>query len=311
MSYNQPPPPPGPYGGDQPTPNPYGQGGAAGQPGYGYPQQPGQPGGYAYPQQPGGYGQPQQPAGYGQPQQAGPYGGQPPYGAVPPPPTSGGGNGKTIGIIVGALVLVAAIIGGTAYVLSGDDDEGVFSDGKKYKLTTPKTVASEYELQDTGSDDPGSNDLDGVPGVSDPEPVQGEYSSSSKKQLMLMGVWGGVENPGQVVDAMFVVMEKAVGDENDGEMTVEAVGSPQKMEPEGLKGAVMKCQKYKLTPDDPGDAPIDSIEFPACIWGDSSTVGAVVSVDPVAAIAGGEVDLSAAAELAAKVRNDARVEISE
>ncbi|MGP4000398.1 hypothetical protein [Streptomyces sp. 8N706] len=304
MSYNQPPPQPGPYGGGQP--NPYGQGGAAGRPGYGYPPQgqvPPQPG-YGYPgqgQQPGPYGQPQQPGGYGQP---GPYGQQAPYGQMPMPP-QGGGN-KRIGIVIGAVVAVAALVGGVFYVAGagGAEDDG------PHKLTTPATVATEFERQGPGKDDSSMSsgekeELTEIPGVSDPHPVQAEYSTSSKKQMLLTGVWGGIESPEQVVDAMFVVLTKSASEDEDG--TVEPVGSPEEMEPDGLGSAVMKCQKFKIINDEPG-APVKSAEIPVCIWGDSSTVGGVMTVDPVAAIAG-NADLDGAAETAAKVRNDARVEI--
>ncbi|MCT2590463.1 hypothetical protein LHJ74_11165 [Streptomyces sp. N2-109] len=114
MSYNQ--PPPGPYGQQPPQPpesNPYTQQPpqAPQQPGYGYPpQQPGQPQqpGYGYP--------PQQP---GQPQY-----GQPGAPGAPQPPQGGGnGNGKTIGIVVGALVVVAALVVGVVLFTGGDSDD--------------------------------------------------------------------------------------------------------------------------------------------------------------------------------------------
>lgn len=115
------------------------------QPGYGYPQAPGQaPGGAPgqapgpYNQQPGPYGQ--QPGPYAQPgpygQQPGPYGQQPnPYGGGYPPqqfpggptPPPGGGGGKNFfsgkpGVIVAAAAAALLVIGGgTWFVLSGDD----------------------------------------------------------------------------------------------------------------------------------------------------------------------------------------------
>ncbi|MFD5061947.1 PQQ-binding-like beta-propeller repeat protein [Streptomyces sp. NPDC058394] len=119
------------------------------QPGYGYPQQPGQaPGqapGYGYPQQPGPYSQPgpyaQQPGPYGQQpgpyaQQPGPYGQQPQpgygypqqqYPGAPIPGGTGGGSpfkGKPA-VIIGAAVAAAIVIAGGVFLATsgGDDDK--------------------------------------------------------------------------------------------------------------------------------------------------------------------------------------------
>ncbi|MEX0171886.1 PQQ-binding-like beta-propeller repeat protein [Streptomyces sp. LMG1-1-1.1] len=165
----QTPPPaaPGPYG--QPT-----------QPGYGYPQAPGQqpgqpaaPGPYAqqpgpYGQQPGPYGQPQQPYGYPQQgQQQGPYGGyptQPMYpGAPTPPPASGGGGlkGRTgiVAAVAAGAVLVAAVT--TWAVVSGGDDE-------KGPIAGPTTSASTSAVpKPTESVDQGDGSGDGREGDDD------------------------------------------------------------------------------------------------------------------------------------------------
>jgi hypothetical protein len=149
--HNDPPPPPDQGGGFGPPqgfgPPPPGDGGygypqqGGGQQGYGYPQQGGQPGygqqgqqdqpgygqpGYGQPAQPGyeqpgygGYGMPGPPVppgdgyGYGYPQQGGGY---PP----PPPPDN---KGRNIGIAVGAIVVIGAIIGGVALLSGSDGDD--------------------------------------------------------------------------------------------------------------------------------------------------------------------------------------------
>ncbi|MEV6318298.1 hypothetical protein [Streptomyces sp. NPDC051776] len=304
---HQPPPRPGPHGGG--TPHPYAQGGTAGQPGYGYPSQPGP--GQAPPQQVHGYpgqalpgpygGGPQQPAPYGG--QPGPYG-QQPYGMMPPPPPQGGGNGKKAGIIIGAAVAVAAVGLGIFFLAEGGSGTG--GDDGPHKLTTPATVATEYERKGDGLHGPGigprsGEDLAELPGISDAHPVQAEYVTDSKKQMLLTGVWGEIDDPEQVVDAMFVVLTKSA--EDGGE--AEPVGSPEEVEPEGLGGAVMKCQRFRLTSDDPS-AVVKSATIPMCIWGDSSTVAGVVLMDPLAAIAG-KADLDEAADTTAKVRGNARV----
>ncbi|MFG2682767.1 PQQ-binding-like beta-propeller repeat protein [Streptomyces sp. NPDC048392] len=125
-----PPPPQGPPSGPPP------------QPGYGYPQQPGQPGPYAQPGQPGPYAQPgpYNSGPYAQPQQPGPYGQQPGYGypqqqypggpgapGTPPPGGSGPRNpfkGKPA-LAVGAAVAALLVIGGSVWAVtaSGGDDK--------------------------------------------------------------------------------------------------------------------------------------------------------------------------------------------
>ncbi|MFI9212678.1 PQQ-binding-like beta-propeller repeat protein [Streptomyces sp. NPDC053253] len=149
-------PPQAPQAGAPGAPGPYGQ--PPQQPGYGYPQPPGQqpgqpaqpgpygqqppqPGPYGYPQQqPGPYGQPPlgappgpqgpggQPGPYGQ--QPGPYGGgyptQPMYqgGPTPPPAPGGGGlKGRTgvVAAVAAGAVLIAAVT--TWAVVGGGDDE--------------------------------------------------------------------------------------------------------------------------------------------------------------------------------------------
>ena len=117
-------PPQGPGGGYPPQ----GQGGypPQPQPAPGYPPQPGgynpqgtyaAPGGYP-PQGPGGYGQ-QPPGGYGQPGEVPPYGGGfPPAGA----PATRKSPGLIIGIVVAAMVLLAAV-GGIIMVLNRDSSD--------------------------------------------------------------------------------------------------------------------------------------------------------------------------------------------
>ncbi|MEU4894739.1 hypothetical protein AB0B12_29070 [Streptomyces sp. NPDC044780] len=339
MSYNQ----PGPYGQQPQQPGPYGQGGAAGQPGYGYPQQPGPYGQPPQPPQPG-YGFPQQPQGqpnpYGQPQQPGPYGqpanpyGQQPYGqpGMPGPyqpgPGQGGGKKKGLMAAIGVVVAVAAIVGGVLVFKGGDDGdsggsggggkETVADDGKRYKLTTPETLADGYTKSGSGGGLT-SSDADDFErfGVTNPETVSAEYESGegmNAKQLQLNGVWGEVEDPEAVVDAAFAkIAEEAAKDPStSGGMKAELVGSPAPVTPSGLEDAVMKCQNTKFTPDSSASSSgiTKSFTIPICMWGDHSTVGYVIVSDAAAALAGDGMSLDDAGEITAKVRDDARVEIN-
>lgn len=310
MSYNEPPPQPG-----------YGQP----QPGYGQ-----QPGGYGQPQPSGGYGQPQ-PGGYGQgpqggygppqpapglgyppPAPAGPYDqqpyGQPPqplqpgYGHPPQPPRRGGA-GKTAGIVA-AVVVALAIAGCGVYALAGAGSSGSADDGRRYKLTTPQTVAEEYTLKEPMAEND-KKDFRQLPGIVNPEPVGGQYESATKKKMIYQGVWGRVADPEQEVDALFLVLQK----QSSGDKRARLVGSPQKVSPDGLDGgAVMKCQKVTFSSSS-STSPVKSADVPMCVWGDHSTVAMVMVMDPVAALTG-HADINAAADTAAKVRKDVRVEIS-
>jgi hypothetical protein len=326
MSYNQ--PPPDPYG-QQP------QGGGYGQPqqgGYGQPQPPQQP----PPPPQGGYGQPQQPPpGYGYPQQAPPpgqapygqqpgYGQQQPYGQVPqqpgygyPPQPPQGGGGKRTGIIIGVVVALVVVGVGVFFVAHKSNSGGssLANDGKKYKLTTPATVADTYQKSDDSSSGDGfdSSDLAQMKalGVTNPTEVSANYVSGNQltgKLLEFSGVYGTVKDPQKVVDGMFAEMKKsATQDQSSSKGELE--GSPQKVKPTGASDAVMECQVAKISDSTSGK----SFSTTLCLWADYSTVAYVVPVDVTAITtgAGGSMSVSDAADLTSKVRKDTRVEISQ
>lgn len=289
MSHQQ--PPPHPPGGE---PGPYAPGGGPGfgppQPGYGPPQRKpyASQGPYA-PQSP--HARHPHPAGS-------------PYG-MPPAPSKGAGKasgaGRRVGIAVGGGVLPAAVVGGLV-VLGGGE--------ARYELTTPARVAAVFDREGPGGSGPelsaaDRRDLERLPGVVDPRPVAAEYSSPDRRTLMPTGVWGRVDKPEQVADAVFLV----VADSVTGQETTP-VGSPETTTPEGFDdGAVMKCQKFRV-PAPAGSRGPSSVRVPLCVWGDSSTVGAVLVVDPLASLTG-NAKLSDTAGTAARVRTDARVEIEQ
>ncbi|MFE0107376.1 hypothetical protein [Streptomyces sp. NPDC059009] len=346
MSYNQPgpygnqPQQPGPYGGQQPQqPGPYGQQPQAPQPGYGYPQQ--APQGVPPQQPPYGQGQPQQ--GYGfpqQPGQPGPYGQQPqaPYGQVPPPP-QGGGSGKRTGIIIGTVVALVAVGVGVFFLTKGDDDKGgkgggssvadgggVKDDGP-HKLTTPATVLTEYTKKEGsgGGGGMGPSDMKDAEkhGVKNAKDISAQYESGDKsnpmgqKILQFNGVYGDIEDPESVVDAMFAEAKKNADKSGSGSsgQSMSLVGSPESYNPSGLDGAVMKCQemKYDFGGSSAGggeaaDTP-DKMSMATCIWGDKSTVGVVITTDMATVMAGKSADLEDGADKAAKFRKESRVKL--
>jgi hypothetical protein len=292
--YGQQPPPypqqPGPYEAPVPQqPQP--------QPGYGYPQQQPQPG-YGYPQQPQpGYGYPQQP-------------GMP--GMAPPPPPQGGKTGKTIAIVVGALVLVGAIIVGVVMFTGGGSD--VADDGP-HKLTTPATVADIYNKDASGGgldlSDSDVRDLE-ASGVKNAQSINATYKNGeglTQKTLSFSGVWGEIDDPQAVLDGAFakIADQAAKKPTTDDGGSAELVGSPEAQTPAGLEDAVMKCQKVKFTAPATSDSPIKGFTIPICMWADHSTVGWVVTSDAQKMLGGTDPSLEDAATLTAKVRDDTRV----
>ena len=322
MSYNQPgpyggpPQQPGPYGQPAAQPGPYGQPPqapqappAAPQPGYGYPQQapPPQPG-YGYPQQPGPQGAPnpygQQPA----------YGQQPPYGqapyGVPQPPPPGGGKKKTTAIVLGSVAVVAAIAVGAYFVLgsgSGSSGGSGIADDGAHKLTTPATVldGAYKKSGDSGADELTEDDIKDAEawGVQNPKDVSAVYTSGESltaKTLMFAGVYGTIDDPEKVVDAMFAQM-KSESEKSSSSDDGKLVGSPQEFTPAGFDNGIMKCQQIESTESG------TTTQMPFCIWGDHSTLSYVLTYDIASLAAGKSSTLEEAAELAAKLRADVRV----
>ncbi|MEU6435243.1 hypothetical protein AB0909_04480 [Streptomyces albidoflavus] len=325
MSYNQ----PGPYGGQPQQPGPYGQQPPqgpppGGQPGYGYPQQGGAPQqqpGYGYPQQG------QQPGPYGQvpPQQPGQPGG--PYGQVPPPPS--GGGGKKTGLIVAASVVAVAVLAGGAWLLTsgGDDDKpggggggdsvasGGLKDDGPHKLTTPdKVLGGQYTrgTPDTPAKDASSSDakslatagITGAKGLGtiystidlttlDPNDAQTAEKVAAAKNVTFFGVFGKVADPQATLDKTFAEFTKSA-EQNGTTLSGEA----EAVTPDGLDGAVMKCQGAETKNPTTGLQQKTNM----CMWADYSTIGLV---EPVQGATGTTMD--EAAEIAAKLRSEVRV----
>lgn len=266
MSFNQPPPQPG-YGAPQ-QPNPYGQPQqpAPGQPGqgqgqYGYPQQPqpgapyGQPG---FPQQPG------QPAGWST--------------APPPPPPGGGGKGKVIGIVVGAVAVVAAIGVGVSLMVGGGGDS--------YKLSMPASILSGKYAK--GTTQPSQTPTKTVDGLSNATTVEAQYGQTGGEMYTISGLYGDVSDPNGVVDKMLQALSSNSSD------------APVKVDPPGFDGTVMKCGLV---------AP----KMPFCVWGDDSTVALVMYSDTSqAALTGTEAakypTVQDFAKDVATIRSEVRVE---
>lgn len=301
MSHQQ----PGPYGGQPQQPGFYGTPGPYG----GQPPQPSQP------PRPG-YGHPQPPAGQpGVPPQQPPYG-QAPYGMPPQPPPAGGGRRKT-GLIVGAVAVVAAIGVGAYFVFggggSGGGAAGLTDDGP-HKLEPPASVGA-YKKSGTGSDDAGPTgagsaaDL-GKLGIEDGTVVKASYLSGSSAQpdkvMAFNGAHGEISDPEATIDKGFANAYRESEDTGDNLGAPEEVtweGSPETVEPDGLDGAVMKCQTASIVEGG------QTFEMPVCVWADHSTYGVVNGLDLASAQKGGNGGLATddVAAFAAELRSAARV----
>ncbi|MET8012635.1 hypothetical protein ABZU86_12870 [Streptomyces sp. NPDC005271] len=279
MSYNQPPPPSGPYGGSGPGP----YGGAQPNP-YGGGQQPpaepnpyAQPPGYGYPQA-----QPQQ--GYGYPQQPGPYG-QPPY---PAPPAAGGGGNRTkiIAITVAGFVVAGAIVTG-AVVLSGGEDSP-----KAMKLVTPKTLDNGTYTLDKGTDDlknEGTSVQESMPKGATSVLAQYKRSDDENSGLAFSGMYGEISDPEKVQDEMFKGFEGG-----EGSPTVEQ--KRKRFQPNGADGPAVECEVVKL---------YDRIYAPACTWAEKTDAAMVLDVNAEHTTAS-DADMEAFAKVTAGIYKDAR-----
>ncbi len=324
MSYNQ----PGPYGAPQQPqqPGPYGPGGAAGQPGYGYPQQPPAPP-YGQPPQPGPYGQqppappygaPQQ-GGWGQPQ-PGPYGQQPQPGMPgqypQPVPPQGGGKGKAIGITIGALVVVGAIVGGVLFFKSGGGSGGKVA---PYTIVMPDSLLDgKYNKVQTPTGDTGSQSLTDdakakAMGITNGTGVGAGYKNSQQQGLSVRGIYGEVADPNKAVDMMFAQLDELSKQKGAG-ATVETITPVTEFHPSGFDGAVMKCKTLKSTYSMAGITAAS--EGSTCIWGDSSAIGLVshsvtkssggITGGATTTATGNAMSAQELSEAAAKVRTEVR-----
>jgi hypothetical protein len=233
------------------------------------------------------------------------------------PPQGSGKAGKTVAIVIGSLVIVGLVIGGIfLFGNVGGGGSGVGADGKKYKLTSPQTVAGEYQKNSAGTtNEMTQSELSEFEkaGVEDPKSEHGSYKSgtgTAVKQLNFQGVWGSVEDPESTVDAAFAKM--AEDSEENAERTgrsAELVGSPEEVTPAGLdEEAVMKCQIIKVSLG-ASTSGTGEIKAPLCMWADNSTVAMVSAQDGAAVLTGRSMTIDQTAELSKKLRDDARVEI--
>lgn len=147
-------------------------------------------------------------------------------------------------------------------------------------------------------------------GVKDPKDVSAGYAKGtglSANNLSFSGVYGTIDDPEAVVDAMFAKVKSE--SQKDSESGGKMIGSPETVHPSGFSNGIMKCQVAEIQNDSStsGAGAAKTIKMPMCVWGDHSTVAVVtaVSIADFASGNGGSVDNTSS--IAAKLRNDVRV----
>ncbi|GAA2934820.1 hypothetical protein GCM10020221_33220 [Streptomyces thioluteus] len=238
-----------------------------------------------------------------------------PYGPPPPPAYSPGGPGKgrATAAGIGVLALLGTVVGGYFYFESGSSSS-VPDDGKRYRLTAPKTVAGGAYRRNGDASDGTARDLESArkAGVGDPHQVDASYTAvgGSRRTLAFGGVYGELKDPEAVVNNMFAQLKEKQRREKsryeDG-MRSELVRAPEKFTPSGLDGAVLKCQEIRSVPESGGGG----ITMPLCFWADHSTLGGLGLMDATGLVTGQSPTMDELARIAVKVRTEARVEITE
>lgn len=216
------------------------------------------------------------------------------------------------------MAVVAAIAVGAYFVIGGGSGgSGSVADDGPHKLIAPTTVLDgTYKKSDSASaDSMTDDDIKDFEkwGVKNPKDVSSGYEQGTgltAKDLTFSGVYGTIDDPEAVVDAMFAKLKsEAAKDDGSGDSTGKLVGSPETVTPAGLDGAIMKCQVAEITNKESTAGTAKTVNMPFCIWGDHSTVVDVLSFDLGSFATGKGGTAADTAELAAKLRKDIRVKV--
>jgi hypothetical protein len=206
---------------------------------------------------------------------------------------------------------------GAYFLFGGAGGASVANDGP-HKLITPETVLGEYK-KSANSGGSKSSDDDFIKdaeknGVKNPQRVNAQWEVKSdsnplgSKLLQFGGAYGQIDDPEKTVDGIFANMRVEAEKDKDG--MSELVGDPKTYTPEGLDGAILKCQEIKSKPDSgSGGLGPKEIVMPVCVWGDHSTIGYVMSMNVADLMAGKSIPTEEAAATAAKLRKEVRVKL--
>ncbi|MEV0278304.1 hypothetical protein AB0I22_18235 [Streptomyces sp. NPDC050610] len=244
-------------------------------------------------------------------------------------PADSGGKGRTIALAAGAVVVVAAIVGGIVLLSSGDGEAedsastaGATADsmkkyeGKRYRLTTPETVADGLKKKSGSETAHKGAFLSAFEklGVSNPQSIGADYKGGKgigTTWVKFTGVYGDVADPEKTVDRYFAQMassaDKSVASAES--LKEEMEGIPTRVSPAGLDDdAVLKCQYVKYTSDKDVAAGRKGTSMPNCVWADHSTVGVLVHLLTAPSLSAKE-PFDNVGEISAHIRADTRTEI--
>jgi hypothetical protein len=233
--------------------------------------------------------------------------------AQPPPQQRRGGRGKTVGLVLGVVALLALVgffgyykaqyrthphtaarpaSSGSAQSTPEAGQTNSPSDGSesaRFQLILPDTVDG-YDLQ------PGATTASNTPrrapsqiGIVDDHVVSGDYKGPDGG-FDVDGDWGAIADPGSTLDEFFAYTTRKL----EAEPGYIVDGVPQTFTPAGLGDAVMKCVTVAAT--DNGF----EMSYPVCAWADHSTLGEIIPLDEM------HLTLDRSAALAAQIRTASR-----
>jgi hypothetical protein len=210
-------------------------------------------------------------------------------------------------MVIGALVVVGAIIGGVVLLGGGSGGGGkVTDDGKIYKLTTPDTVLGDYRssFHDVGSNRPLTSEQAQAFAMANGKGISTQWATVGEvKKIRLLGAYGEVKDPEKSVDAYFSFLRAKSQTSGSNDSDVELVGTPERKSPEGLDNAVMKCQVIR--PQEKPTDPKEPTQLSLCVWGDYDTVGAVAPSEEAKTVT-----LDQSAKAASDLRKEIRAEVT-
>lgn len=182
--------------------------------------------------------------------------------------------------------MVVAIGVGAFFVLGTNSGAGGLEDDGPHKLTAPTSLlSSKYKrMGDSAEEAASSSDAKDLAkaGVTDATSVAALYSTmdltsldtsdpdalvkaQTAENVTLAYIYGKVADPQKALDTTFTQM-KAESDSD-----VKLIGDAQTVEPDGLDGAVMKCQQAETE----NAVTKKTQKTYICIWADYSTMGVV------------------------------------
>jgi hypothetical protein len=222
-----------------------------------------------------------------------------------------GAGKKRKGLIGGAVAALVLIAVGGYFLMDSRKTGSTLADDGPHKLITPETVLGTYAKEPSSGGSLRDDMKDAAKwGVTNPQRVGADYEPKDESdgdavsRLMVGGAHGSIKNPEKTLDAFFSDMKsKAESDP----ASMQLIGSPEKFEPAGAKGAVVKCQQGRGSAGAGGEAGGMTEEFiiTFCAWSDHSTFGMVIPVGT--SLTADAVPLNQAAALTGKLRQDVRV----